>query len=126
ADALLEAGVLEAMEFVPAAEARIHRRLLFRVLDRDRALEDAAEGGPEAAEGLTEGPVGAAGASRLRSALDRDHVLRVVQVGERRPVGHLLVELRLHHATVTITAVARMLSVARGSITFQPSDISWS
>ena len=74
-------GVLEAVELVAAAEARIDRRLLLRVLDRDRALDDAGEGRPQPAQGLAEGAVGAAGAAGLGPALDLDdHVVR--QVGE--------------------------------------------
>ena len=114
------------MQLVAATEARVDQRLLLRVLDRDRPLEHAPEGGPQPAKRFAKGPVGAAGAGRLRAALDGDHVLVVLQVGEVGPVGLLSVELRLHQLTVTITAVARMLSVASGSITFQPSDMSWS
>src|ERR1700712_4087178 len=40
ADALLEARVLEAVELVAAAEARVDRPLLLRVLDRHRALHE--------------------------------------------------------------------------------------
>ena len=43
ADALLEAGVLEAVELVAAAEARVDRHLLLGVLDRVDALDDARE-----------------------------------------------------------------------------------
>src|SRR5512132_4066736 len=114
------------MQLVAAPEARIDRCLLLRVLDRDRALEHATERGAQAPERLAEGPVGAGGATRLRAALDGDHILVVLQVGELGPVGLVLVELGLHQLTVTITAVTRMFSVARGSSTFQPSDISGS
>ena len=41
ADALLQPGVLEAVQAVPAAEARVDRRLLLGVLDRVRLLEQA-------------------------------------------------------------------------------------
>src|SRR3712207_3468604 len=60
ADALLEPGVLEAVELVPAAEARVDRRLLLRVLDRVRPLDEAAEARLEAPQGLAEGAVQAA------------------------------------------------------------------
>src|SRR3954464_11404255 len=126
ADALLESGVLEAVQLVAAAEALVDRGLLLRVLDRHRALEHPAEGGAQAAEGLAEGAVCAAGAARLRAALDRDHVLMALQIGELRPVRLVGVELGLHQLTVTITAVTRTFRVASGSITFQPSDMSWS
>jgi hypothetical protein len=125
ADALLEARVLEAVQLMAPAEARVHRGLLLGVLDRDGALEHPSEGGAQAAQGLAEGSVGTPDATRLRPALHRDHVV-LVQVGELRPIGLLGVELRLHQETVTITAVTRMFSVARGNITFQPSDMSWS
>src|SRR5438045_3991758 len=126
ADALLEAGVLEAVQLVAAAEALIDRRLLLRILDRHRALEHTPEGRPQAAERLAEGAVGAAWAARLRAALHRDHVLRVLQVGGAAPVRFLRVQPRLDQLTVTITAVTSTFRVASGSITFQPSDISWS
>src|SRR5215467_6479989 len=51
ADALLEA-VLVQMEAVAAAEPRIDRPLVLRVLLRDRLLEDLLEGDPEALEGF--------------------------------------------------------------------------
>src|SRR3954454_24917182 len=57
ADALLEARVLELVKLVAPPEAGVHRCLLLRVLDRDRALDDAREGGLEPAEGLAERPV---------------------------------------------------------------------
>ena len=60
ADALLEAGVLEAVELVAAAEARVDRGLLLGVLDRDRALDEPAEGRLQPAQRLAEGAVGAA------------------------------------------------------------------
>src|SRR5262245_57581984 len=49
ADALLEA-VLVQMEAMAAAETRIDRPLVLRVLLRDRLLEDLLEGDPEALE----------------------------------------------------------------------------
>src|SRR5436190_1369136 len=74
-DALLEAGVLELVELVPAAEPRVDRRLLLRVLDRDRPLDDPREGGLEPAEGLAERAVGASDAAGLGPALDVDDAL---------------------------------------------------
>src|SRR3954451_1932198 len=49
-DALLE-PVLVAPEAVAAAEARVHRPLVLRVLLRDRLLEDLLEGDAEALDG---------------------------------------------------------------------------
>src|SRR6266540_280283 len=57
ADALLEAGVLEAVQLVAAAKALVDRRLLLGVLDRHGALEHPAERGAQPAEGLAEGAV---------------------------------------------------------------------
>ena len=57
ADALLEPRVLEAVQLVAAAEARVDRRLLLGVLDRHRALDHAAERGLQAAQRLAEGAV---------------------------------------------------------------------
>src|SRR4051794_10956719 len=113
ADALLEPGVLELVQLVPAPEARVDRRLLLRVLDSHRPLDQARHRRLQPAQRLAEGAVGAARAARLRAALDLDHVL-VLQVGE------------LAHVTTTRTAVTRTLSVASGSSTFQPKLISWS
>src|SRR3954447_20257837 len=126
ADALLEPAVLEAVQLVAAAEPLVDRSLLLGVLDGHRALEDPAERGAEAAERLAEGAIRAAGAARLRAALDRDHVLVALEVGELGPVGLIGVELRLHQLTVTITAVTSTFRVASGSIAFHPSDMSWS
>src|SRR5438105_1741728 len=109
------------MKLVATAEALVDRRLLLRVLDCHRALEHPPEGRTQPAEGLAEGAVCPAGAARLGAALDRDHVVVALQVGELGPVGLVRVELRLHQLTVTITAVTSTFSVASGSITFQPS-----
>src|SRR5581483_357293 len=54
ADALLEA-VLEAVQPVPAAEARIHRPLVLRVLLRDRLLDDLLQRHAEALQGVRDG-----------------------------------------------------------------------
>src|SRR5207237_3020865 len=110
AHALLEAGVLEAMELVAAAEAGVDGRLVLGVLHGDRALHDPAERGAQAAQGLPEGAVRAAQAAGFRPALDLDDVLG------RAPGCH----------TVTRIAVTRALSVASGSSTFHPNAISWS
>ena len=59
ADALLEPRVLEAVQLVAAAEARVDRGLLLRVLDRHRALDEPREDGLQAAQRLAEGAVGA-------------------------------------------------------------------
>src|SRR5215211_2938911 len=126
ADTLLEPAVLEPVELVAAPEALVDGGLLLRVLDCHRPLDHPREGRAEAAEGLPECAVGAADSTRLRPALNGDDVLCVLQVGECAPVGLLGVEARLHQLTVTITAVASTFRVARGSITFQPSAISWS
>src|ERR687885_20483 len=75
ADALLEAGVGEAVEAVAAAEARVDGRLLLGVLERRRPLGDARERGLQAAQRLAEGAVDAAGAAGLRGALDGDDVV---------------------------------------------------
>src|SRR5262245_22164251 len=126
ADALLEARVIEAVQLVAAAEPRVDRRLLLRVLDRHGPLGDAAAGGAQAAEGLAEGAVGGGRARCGPAPRGRGHGLVAVQVGEGGPVRLLLVELRLHPDTVTITAVTSTFSVASGSMIFQPSDMSWS
>src|SRR5690349_2724503 len=113
ADAFLEPGVLEAVQLVTAAEARVDRRLLLGVLDRQRPLDQARHRRLQAAQRLAEGTVGAADPARLRTALDLDHVL-VLEVGE---LGH--------QVTTTRIAVTSTLSVASGSRTFQPKLISW-
>src|SRR4051794_5229930 len=71
ADALLEPRVLEAVELVTAAEARVDRHLLLRVLDRLRPLDEASERGLEPAQGLSERAVSAAPAPRGRAAPGR-------------------------------------------------------
>src|SRR4051794_15388778 len=118
-DALLEAGVLELVELVAAAEPRVDRRLLLRVLDRDRPLDDARERGLQPAEGLAERAVCASDATGLGPALDVDDAL----VGQ---VGKALVRAVIAHVTVTRIAVTRTFSVASGSRIFQPRDMSWS
>ena len=77
ADALLQPGVLELVQFVAAAEARVDRRLLLRVLDRHRPLDQPRHRRLQPAQRLAEGAVGAAGAARLGPALDLDHVSSV-------------------------------------------------
>src|SRR3954454_2561769 len=111
ADALLEPRVLEAMQLVAAAEARVHRRLLLGVLDRHRTLDEAGEGRLEAAQRLAEGAVGAARAAGAGAALDGDDVVAGA------PGSHVV---------TTRIAVTRALRVARGSRIFQPNDMSWS
>src|SRR4051794_16045670 len=111
AHALLEARVLEAVQLVAPAEARIDRHLLLRVLDRHRPLDEAREGRLEAAQRLAEGAVGAARAAGARAALDGDDVVA------RAPGSHVV---------TTRIAVTRALRVARGRRIFQPKDISWS
>ena len=114
ADALLQPGVLEAVQLVAAPEARVDGGLLLRVLDRHRALEDPGEGRLQPAQRLAEGAVGPLCPARLWPALHGDH--RVV--GQIRKL--------LAHVSVTRTAVTSTFSVASGRSTFQPSDISWS
>src|SRR5439155_21262543 len=75
ADALLEPGVLEPLQLVLAAEARVDGRLLLGVLDRHGTLTQAAERGGQPAQRLAEGPVGTGEPARLGAALDLDHVL---------------------------------------------------
>src|SRR2546421_1630280 len=75
ADALLQARVLEAVELVAAAEARVHRHLLLRVLDGHRPLDDAHERRLEPAQRLAKRPVRATGATRLRPPLDLNDVV---------------------------------------------------
>src|SRR5436190_12166734 len=117
--ALLEPGVLELVKLVAAAEARIDRRLLLRVLDRDRTLDDAREGGFQTAERLAERAVGTPDPAGLGTPLDVDDALV-------REIGKALVRAVLAHVTVTRIAVTRTLSVASGSRIFQPSVMSWS
>src|SRR5437763_6711113 len=75
ADALLEPGVLEAVQLVTTAEARVHGHLLLGVLHRDGPLGDAPERRPHAAQRLAEGaPRPARRAGRGR-APNLDHVL---------------------------------------------------
>src|SRR6185295_9009069 len=108
AHALLEAGVLEPVQLVAPAEARVDGRLLLRVFDRGRAFRKAAECRAQAAQRLPEGAVGAADAARLGAALDLDDV---VFPGERA-----------HQNTTSAVAVARTLRVASGRRIFQPND----
>src|SRR3954467_9092560 len=116
ADALLEAGVGEAVEAVPAAEARVDGRLLLRVLERRRPLGDARERGLQAAQRLTERAVEAAGAAGLRGALNGNDVV-AGSPGHKGPI----------QSTATrMTAVTRVFRVASGRSTFQPSPMSWS
>src|SRR2546430_6139026 len=109
ADALLEAGVLEAVQLVAAPGARVDGRLVLWVLQRDRPLDQAAEHGLQPAERLAERAVRASQAAGVRAPLHLDHVLR------RRP-GHV----------ATRIAVTRAFTVASGSRIFQPNAISWS
>src|SRR4051812_10053457 len=111
ADALLEAGVLEAVQLVAPAESRVDRRLLFGILDRHRTLDEARERRLEAAQRLAEGAVCAARAAGAGAALDGDDVVAGV------PGSHVV---------TTRIAVTRALRVARGSRIFQPKDMSWS
>src|SRR3954447_15674817 len=119
ADALLEPGVLEAVQLVAAPETRVDGRLLLRVLDRHGSLDDPGEGRLQAAKRLAEGAVGALGTAWLGPPLHRDHPV----VGEIRKLAGVAVAA---HVTVTSTAVTSTLSVASGKSTFQPRDISWS
>src|SRR5205823_1315550 len=109
AHALLEPGVLEAVELVAAPEARVHRRLLLGVLDRGGALDDSPERRLQAAQRLAERAVGARCPARRGMPDHLDHVGAGV-------VGH----------DATTIAVTSRLRVASGSSTFQPNDISWS
>ena len=95
------------------AEARVHGDLLLRVGDDADRRDGLAQRGLETAEGLAEGAVEAAGAARV-GTLDDVELLR-----GGRPGGHYL------NTTRTI-AVTSTLSVASGSSTFQPRDMSWS
>ena len=112
AHALLELGVLEAMELVPPAEARVDRRLLLGVLDRDGPLHQAAEGGAQPAQRLAEHAVDRPGPAGLGAAVHLHHVLLGIP-------GR-------HQVATSTTAVTSTLRVASGSRTFQPNDISWS
>src|SRR4051812_22966060 len=111
ADALLQPGVLEAMQLVAPAEARVDRHLLLGVLDRLRLLDEALERRLQPAQRLGEGARAGAGGAGRRRAQHLDDVAGVVR-------GHATVTTRI--------AVTRALSVASGSSTFQPNDISWS
>src|SRR3954447_13326065 len=111
AHALLEARVLEAVQLVAPAEARVDRHLLLRVLDRLGPLDEAGEGRLEPAQGLAQGAGGAARAAGAGAALDGDDVVA------RAPGSHVV---------TTRIAVTRALRVARGSRIFQPKDMSWS
>src|SRR3954470_24039973 len=110
ADALLEARVLEAVQLVAPAEARVDRRLLLGVLDRRRTLDEAGEGRFEALERRAERAIGARGRAGARRALHLDDVAGVVR----------------HFHTTTRIAVTSTLRVASGSRIFQPKLISWS
>src|SRR3954447_12523979 len=81
ADALLEPRVLEAVELVTAAEARVDRHLLLRVLDRLRPLDEAGGRGLVAPQGLPERAVRAARAAGARAALDGDDVVARAPLG---------------------------------------------
>src|SRR5919199_1332155 len=75
ADALLQAGVLEAVQPVAAAEARIHGHLVLGVLVRRHVLELARERRLQAAQRLAERAVEPAGAAGLRTAHHLDDVV---------------------------------------------------
>jgi hypothetical protein len=111
ADALLQARVLEAMELVAPAEARVDRRLLLGVADRPRALDHAPEGHLQALEGGCESAIGPRGRVVTRRTEHFDDFTGVV---------------RHQSSTTTRIAVTRALSVASGSRIFHPNDISWS
>src|SRR5580704_333821 len=121
ADALLQAhlgrigslpgDVLEAVQLVAPAKARVDRRLLLRVLDRDRAFGEAPEGRHQAAHGLAKRAPGATRRAGRRRARDLDHVIA--------GAPHQCV-------TTTSTDVTSALSVASGNRIFQPKLISWS
>src|SRR3954452_2797551 len=81
ADALLEPGVLEAMELVASAEARVDRRLFLGVLDRLRAFDEAAERGLQPTKGLAERAVGPARATGAGAALDGNDIVAGAPVG---------------------------------------------
>src|SRR5207249_9443145 len=71
ADALFEAGVLEAVQLVAAAETRVDRSLFLRVLDRYGTLDQPAERRLHSAQRLAEGAVETADPAWLGAALDR-------------------------------------------------------
>src|SRR5215216_3405420 len=110
ADALLEPGVLEPVQLVAAAEARVDRGLLLRVLVGVCALGPAPEHGLHAAQRLAEGAVGPADGPALGGA----HHLEDVGSGV---IGHYVATTRI--------AVTSALTVASGRKIFQPSDMSW-
>src|SRR4051794_10267768 len=111
-DALLQAGVLELVKLVTAAEARVDGRLLLGVLERHWLLEQAHEGGAQALERCAERAVGAADATGLRTADNDEFFVRK--------------RVRAQSRTTTKIAVTSALTVASGSRTFQPNDMSWS
>src|SRR3954451_16104250 len=110
ADALLQPGVLEAMELVAPAEARVDGHLLLGILDRLRLLDEALERRLQPAQRLAERAVGVAGHAGRRRADDLDELSGVVG----------------HATSTTRIAVTSALSVASGSSTFQPKLMSWS
>src|SRR3954453_5814747 len=112
ADALLQPGVLEAVQPVAPAEARVHRDLVLGVLVRRDVLELARKGRLQPAQRLAERAVEAAGPAGLGAAHHLDDVIAGIP-------SHQSV-------TTTMIAVTRALSVASGSSTFQPNDMSWS
>src|SRR5205823_690287 len=75
ADALLEPGVLEPVELVATAEARVDRHLLLGVLDRGGALDDPRERRLQPAQRLAERAVRACGRARGGLADDLDDVV---------------------------------------------------
>src|SRR3954447_26009115 len=105
-------GVLELVQLVAAVEARVDRRLLLRVLERDRLLEQAHEGGAQTLEGRAERAVGAADAAGLRASDDDGLLFRK--------------RVRAQSRTTTKIAVTSALTVASGSRIFHPNDMSWS
>src|SRR5262249_37212000 len=113
AHALLETRVLEAVELVAPAEARVNRRLLLRVLDRVRPLDDSRERRLQPTQRLAEHAIRAGHGSRSRVAHDFNHVSAWVIW------GHVYV-------LTTKIAVTSRLRVASGSRIFHPNDISWS
>jgi len=117
ANALLEVAVLEAVELVAPAEARVHGDLLLRVLDRVDALDDSRERRLQAAQRLAKGAVRAAGDTRLGRALHLDLILARIPALDGE--SHLC-------TATTMIAVASVFSVARGSRIFQPKLINWS
>src|SRR4051812_6360435 len=77
ADALLQPGVLEAVQLVAPAEARVDRHLLLGVLDRLRRLDELLERRAQAAQGLRERARPGAGGAGRRGADDFDDVAGV-------------------------------------------------